>query len=712
MPRPLSRFPKALPRLSSAWLPVWLAASALFVPFAVNEAHACGGCVSPPLPPESPLLVKQASERILFVRDDKNATSTVHIEIRYTGLAKDFGWVLPLPEVPKVSVGSDLVFDALDVVTRPTFQVNFAGSENCRNPNDGCKSFTYPDVMYSDTSTGIWDAASSFDSTDSGPPPDVEILSSGETGPFQYMVLAAKDATPLLDWLNKEGYSLPASANDIVQAHLNKGDVFVALKLQNGQGIEAIRPIVLEMPGAEACVPLRLTSIAAVEDMDVQVFLVGQGRGIPKNTLHVEPNPVRFAWSNLGFGGGSQLPNNYLQTLSAAIDEADGAAFVTEFAQPGLAVPALGSQESGHVAQTKSTQSLAQLAQWISWSTSLTSPAAVITALDVATDLPEQLSTTATELVQYLPFCHQQFWYQFGNSPSACMVQYLQVSPEKLQAATVDGTALAEHVQTQWWQPLKQVSAAIKDTQGTEPWLTRLHLRIDPAEMDRDPLFGFNPTLPAVKRDWVAERREVCTDGWWPAESTRWSFDGLGSWVSPGAGQELAQTLQAPAALRIELLDEQGPAMIIAAAQAPQVAAAIASAVPGSPQLPPGFVVVPGSAWAPPASDAPFTQVGPWPMPPYCVPKNGWVDGKVPPSTDIPDPPDTVALDVGGVDVWRNVEDAGSSLDSSDPTPGTTRAAKSDGCSARPVAHGGWAVGLLMGLLAAGSLWRRRVTRA
>lgn len=691
-----------------------LAASALVAPLAVRDAEACGGCVSPPLPPDSPLLVKQAGERILFVRDDKKGTSTVHIEIRYTGLAKDFGWVLPLPEVPKVSVGSDLVFDALDVVTRPTFTVQYGAAENCRDPSLGCKSFTYPDVTYSqDASAGGWDSASSPDTTDSGPPPGVEILSSGETGPFQYLVLAAKDATPLLDWLNQEGYSLPASANAIVQSHLDKGDVFVALKLQNGQGIEAIRPIVLEMPGAEACVPLRLTSIAAVEDMDVQVFLVGQGRGIPKNTLHVEPNPVRFSWPYMqpSKDFAQAEPVNYLQTLSAAIDEADGAAFVTEFAQPGLAVPALGAQETGHVAQTKSTQSLSQLASWISWSLSLTSPASVITAIDVATDLPEQLSATATEVVQYVPFCHQQFWYQGGNSPTACLAQYLQIPAEQVQAAKVDGLALAEHVQSQWWAPLAAVQAVIKDTAGSEPWLTRLHMRVDPAEMDRDPLFGFNPTLPGVKRDWKVEERKVCTDGWWPAESTRLSFDGLGSWVGTGIGLDIGKVLQAPAALRIELLDEQGPPMIIAAEQAPQVAAAVAGAVPGSAQLPPGFVIVPGSEWTPPASDLPLTQVGPWPMPPYCVPKNGWVDGKLPPDKEIPDAPDVVGLDVAGVDTWRNVEDATSNAETSPQPPATTRTAKGDGCSARPVAPAswGWAVGLVA-LLGLGRLRQRART--
>jgi hypothetical protein len=114
------------------------------------------------------------------------------------------------------------------------------------------------------------------------------------------------------------------------------------------------------------------------------------------------------------------------------------------------------------------------------------------------------------------------------------------------------------------------------------------------------------------------------------------------------SGGNVALATAAPAALRVELLDEQGPAMVIASAQAPQLAAAVASAVPGQPQLPPGFVVLPGSAWQPPPSSPPVTGVGPWPKPSYCVAKDGWKDGKVPPAGEAP-----LEADGGSLDATR-----------------------------------------------------------
>ena len=72
-----------------------------------RPAEACG-CFAPPEPAEP---IVQAGERILFAV--KNGVVTAHIQIQYAGEAKDFGWLLPLPAVPKVGVGSDELFTLL-----------------------------------------------------------------------------------------------------------------------------------------------------------------------------------------------------------------------------------------------------------------------------------------------------------------------------------------------------------------------------------------------------------------------------------------------------------------------------------------------------------------------------------------------------------------------------------------------------------------------
>ena len=288
---------------------------------------ACGGCFSPPPAPgqTKQQLVVQNAERVFFSMQGKDLLAW--IEVRYSGEAKDFAWVLPVPKVPEVGVGTQYFFDRLDAQLAPEFQTSMAGNdENCRNPFDGCEALPSPPNS-EDAGFSFADAGSTAGGDvglGGGGGGDIEVLAHGQTGPYDYLVIKGKSSTPLLLWLNNAGYKIPDAAVPIVAAHVAKDDVFVAVKLQNGKGIEAIRPITLKMADADPCVPLRLTSIAASEDMSVVVTVAGPGRAVPKNSLHVVVNPLRLNW----FAGAI----NYPQVLSAAIDEAGGHAFSTEVA--------------------------------------------------------------------------------------------------------------------------------------------------------------------------------------------------------------------------------------------------------------------------------------------------------------------------------------------------------------------------------------------
>ena len=118
-----------------------LFAAALFVAtplLAPRAAYACGGCFSPPGQQNSQLIVQNA-ERVLFHQDPTTKKTLVWVEVRFSGLAKDFGWVLPLPKQPKVSVGSSWVFDQLDQRHAPRFATEIdSADENCRSWSSYC----------------------------------------------------------------------------------------------------------------------------------------------------------------------------------------------------------------------------------------------------------------------------------------------------------------------------------------------------------------------------------------------------------------------------------------------------------------------------------------------------------------------------------------------------------------------------------------------
>ena len=696
----------------------WLLAAATLMP---SAAWACGGCFSPVLPPApgqvgSGQAVLQNAERVVFMRDEQTKTSRVWVEVRYTGAAEDFGWVLPLPKQPTVTVGTTVALDRIDDATAARYLTKSQGSENCRSPNEGCAD----DRQSVGEPTGGFPSADAGTS-DGGTAGGVEVLDQGQTGPYDYSVIKGSDAKALQQWLDSRGYKTPASATPIIQSHADKGDGFVAIKLQNGKGIDLIRPVVLEMHDAEPCVPLRLTSIAATDDMNVVVTLAGVGRAIPKNMMHVEVNPARINWLSNA--------NNYEQVVAAAIDEAAGRAFITESAQSGGA--AAGALPSTAQLDTK----------WAAEATNLYDLGIALYNADPTGASTPWLHPDSAKLfvekagivepifkvfgVKDGPAALAQLWVcgsiwsgntfsPIGNdtcipagesffSPSATW----EASDAKLLPA--DGKALAEALEAEIAAPIR----TLREQFAAAKTVTRLVLKIGPTEMDRDPVFAFNPSLPDVARDRVAKTWQVCQDGWFPASHTRVEIPGVGSYLFPvgtASSANDARWAKAPFASRIDVLDETGNPIPVASSQVELVDTAIAGALPGTPSPAAKLALDKPTFWQPPASDPKATGLLPWKKPGWCSKaKEGWVDGQLPPSGGDTDagPTDTTDTSTANDGTSSGGNDGTGGLDSSGGGSTDTPRKSEGGCTAAPVAPGQTA-GLLLGLLLAGALLLRR----
>ena len=76
-----------------------------------RNVEACGGFFCTTFP------MNQVSEQILFVKGEE--TVTAHVQIRHTGEAHDFAWVLPVPSFPELGISQNAVFQQLGFATRP-----------------------------------------------------------------------------------------------------------------------------------------------------------------------------------------------------------------------------------------------------------------------------------------------------------------------------------------------------------------------------------------------------------------------------------------------------------------------------------------------------------------------------------------------------------------------------------------------------------------
>ena len=282
---------------------ILMALATLLVGFLPRTANACGGFFCQPLQP-----VIQTGEQIVFSVDEQSGTIDAIINIAYSGPASEFVWMLPLQATPTaIDVGPQSMFQTINQLTTPRFNLQFETQGTCRFESDGPLNLPVRGGSPTNDEGGV------------------RVVIRKEVGPFDTVVLESQNLEQVRQWLVDNGYGVTDEIMKQVEPYVEKGDALVALKLLKNNEAGDIQPIHITMPGTEVCVPLRLTAIAASDDMDVTVTVLSNGgRAIPKNYFEVELNLALIDW----FSGGA----NYRSLVSAAANEAEGNAFTTEFA--------------------------------------------------------------------------------------------------------------------------------------------------------------------------------------------------------------------------------------------------------------------------------------------------------------------------------------------------------------------------------------------
>jgi hypothetical protein len=278
-----------------------------------QRSEACG-CFTPP-DPTVPIV--QAGERILFAV--QNGEVTAHIQVQYSGASgAEFGWLLPLPSVPTLELGTDELFAQLTFTTQPRYQMNTVLGPDCR------PVFATGGAAGGGTG-GFADAGTSV-GADGGAVINPLVVQDS-VGPYDYAVLRADSKTAMLEWLTQNRYFVPVGTDDSVAPYIRPGAFFLALKLRAGNTTGDLLPVVLRYSSDLGVIPITLTSTGATENMGVQVWMLGTGRAIPRNYNHTVINDAVIDWPSSGA--------NYNDVIIRAVGEAPGKhTFVTEYAGP------------------------------------------------------------------------------------------------------------------------------------------------------------------------------------------------------------------------------------------------------------------------------------------------------------------------------------------------------------------------------------------
>lgn len=482
-----------------------LVVACLVVP---SSSDACG-CFAPPTPT---VPVVQAGERILFAL--KNGRVTAHVQVQYSGAdGSDFAWLVPMPAVPTLKLGVDEVFARLEAATAPQYQLSTRGF--CGSNAGGGAAFG-----------GAGGGSASFGFADAGSGPQVVVVRDS-VGPYDYAVLRADSKAPMLEWLRDNRFFVPATTDAAVDPYIRQGGYFLALKLRSGATTGDLQPVVLEYESDVAQVPITLTSVGAEQNMPVRVFMLGDGRAIPRNYHHTVLNDAVIDWAS----GGANLND----VIIRAAREAPGRhTFITDYAGPSnlLANAWASPSRFGQKATLATAPTASAFVQEL-FRRGFLSP-------QLGGGVPAFAAPVKAVLVRYLPpppgvnadtfFFNYDFFV--GRAPRQ---NYQPVE-------------MAEQLWERFVTPLQETQALVDQ----HPTLTRLDTRLSPADMNRDPAFSFNKTLPNVSNVHRAEVTLGCpgatlkTEQGWVLRYRSWP------------GTPVVDRSGLPASFRIEVLRDEG----------------------------------------------------------------------------------------------------------------------------------------------------------
>ena len=252
-----------------------VAAGSAFTLAGQRDARACGGCFHPPAQVASDI----TDERMLLSVSQKQ--TTLYDQIRYSGSPSSFAWVLPIKGTVDVGLSSDVLFASIDTLTQTTIP---QPQVNCPAPPDECQS------------RGAFGGGASADGGAGAGPNDVTVTKAENVGPYASVQLHATDSSALETWLSDNGFMIPADVKPIIAQYVSEGFDFLAMKLLPNQGVQAMRPVRVTMPGASLSLPLRMAAIGTGATVGISIWVVADGRYEPQNFPFFHIDDKELAW--------------------------------------------------------------------------------------------------------------------------------------------------------------------------------------------------------------------------------------------------------------------------------------------------------------------------------------------------------------------------------------------------------------------------------
>jgi hypothetical protein len=236
-------------------------------------------------------------------------------QFQYQGDPEDFSWVLPVRPGAYVEVADDAWLATLDAFTSPTV---IPPQLNCGSASGGGCSCG---------AGAADDSRSESNDFGSAGPPGVQVVRRERVGPYETVVLRSDDPDALTDWLTVNGYSIPDEIQPVIDAYVDEGNDFLALRLAPAVGVEQMEPVRVITPGGDYLLPLRMVAAGVGSYVKVVLFVIGEGRYTMPDMAEVNIDERKLEYD---FLSGS---NNYTALHDAALAQNSGKSAIVPYAR-------------------------------------------------------------------------------------------------------------------------------------------------------------------------------------------------------------------------------------------------------------------------------------------------------------------------------------------------------------------------------------------
>ena len=183
------------------------------------------------------------------------------LQVKYDGPVEEFGWLVPVPGMPKVQKGSMDCFYELSQYTQRLWE---------------------PPV-YGTKSRGMMNSLSAGDA--GAEPPPVKVIEIKTVGAYEIAVLSTKDTGALENWLNANQFYFPTNKSDVLDAYVRQQWYFVAVKINLGKSLFSafgtsrklasgeLNPLHISFASDRCVFPLKISSVNGTPS-EVQVYVL------------------------------------------------------------------------------------------------------------------------------------------------------------------------------------------------------------------------------------------------------------------------------------------------------------------------------------------------------------------------------------------------------------------------------------------------------